>query len=372
MKWILLTVLLGTQNILAYQTIRPGTLKFDESVLGGGFDLQNLHLQTEFLQRLKSNCVTEDVVNYGQKKASFRFYNYVGFESNQEFSTIGGRSIVDFWIASAKASVQYLMEEASTSTRESNALSIRISGPNYRLENIIPNKEAMAYGSNLCGDGYVHHAEKGISQTLTAGLEFFTREKKEKFTAKLKIKLAGGLIKKTFRYKNEHREYFEDAVMTISHHYQGGMTDELLAIRDHQPTSTIRYRCMYENLDYCVNKFNEYHDYLTSEVYLTALKDESIYETLRFGVSTYEEAAIEGIAGNTQSPLLTQYSALILMSHDLQEHYSKKIKLVSEKLFHQEKSEEYKIIQNKINLKNFEISDLGTKMDRCFADMAEC
>lgn len=85
MKWILLTVLLGTQNILAYQTIRPGTLKFDESVLGGGFDLQNLHLQTEFLQRLKSNCVTEDVVNYGQKKRVSDFTIMLGLSRIRSF-----------------------------------------------------------------------------------------------------------------------------------------------------------------------------------------------------------------------------------------------------------------------------------------------
>ena len=372
MKWILFILVFLSLNVSSYQVLRSEGLALDETIVGRGVNLDNLNLSSNLFHRLKSSCLLGEINEYGQKSSKVEFFNYVSFDSKNEFIRIKGKAKVDFWIASAKASTEYLMEESSTSTKESNAIKLEILGPKYRFENIVPDYEKLNNGVNLCGDGYIHSGVKGVSQTLSAGLEFFSKEDKEKFTAKLKIKLAGGLIKKTFKYKDEHKEYFENAVMTISHNYKGGMTQELLKIRDYQPSSTIKYRCKYEDIDYCVGKFDEYYQYLTSDEYQLEVSDSEIYDFIYFGVSTYDEAAIEGITRELESELSLQYQYLIDLSHTLQRYYSERSKLESEQLLYAINTQEYELLQININKNNVQIQELVHLMEDCYDDVSLC
>lgn len=372
MKWVSLFLMLYSINCLSYQNIRPGSLLLDQSILSRGIDLLDSGTERDFFERLESQCILGNTVRYGQKTGAIKLNDYVGFESKREFSTIGGKSKVDFWIASAKASVQYLMEEASTVTRESNSLTINMKGPKYRLEDIQPRWDMLSIGPTLCGDAYIHHVEKGVTQILSAGLEFFTREKKEAFKAKVKIKLAGGLIKKTFRYNDEHKEFFENAVMTISHYYEGGMTNELLAIRDNQPTNKIKYRCTIANLQFCIDKYNEYYSYLTSQDYANELRNEDIYKTLNFGVSTYDEAGLPDITREVQSPIMEQYTHLIDMTHDLQDLYSLSTKLKSEQMLYEPDSDGYRNIQTQIDSNSTAITHLDSQIENCYVNADMC
>lgn len=373
MKWITLLVVWCFSSLASsYEFVRPGLLNFDESILGRGFSLEEGSLDLSFSERLKSNCLSGNIQYLGLGKSTVKMLSTVGFESKNEFSTIGGKSKVDFWIASAKASVQYLMQEATTSSKESNTLVYEIRGPKYRFENIENDQSKLDYGASLCGDGYLHHVEKGATQLLTASLEFFSKDKKEAFKAKLKIKLAGGLIKKTFRYKDEHKEFFQDAVMTISHYYEGGMTDELMAIRDFQPTPSIKYRCTIANLDICIDKFEEFHQYLTNSNYIARLANDDLYESRYYGVSTYEEAAISGVTRQIASPLTSQYNRLIELSHDLQDQYGEKSRYEDELLMYTPGTNEYENLQNLIQQKELEIHQINQVISDCYSDVTKC
>jgi hypothetical protein len=365
------------------QFYSPTYLNFDEVDLGRGFDIQKSSYTAELRDVLMPRCVSGDILDYRQNSGEVSSYGYLETENMVKKFSGGGKADLDFWIIGVTPSVKYFAKESSTATKKSESLSIKLNGPKYTLVNVNDIPESTSLGSEYCGDGFVQVINKGVTQVLTVSAEFFDEETKKGFEAKVKVKLLGGLIKKTFRYSDEYIKLFQNAVVTISHYANGGMTRDLVELRGGSVSDTYKHSCNYDTLSSCFEKFDSLYEYLTSDHYKELLvnyndvpEEEMVggvfYTTQSFGVSSYDEAGVEGLTRQLTSKTAEQFSVLAALFESLEDAYSELAKLESSLYYYESDSDEYLAILEEMDDLNETIESTNTQILECSSSESLC
>lgn len=364
-KFTLVLIAAISGESFGYSLVAPSNLQFDQTILGRGFVLDEDGESIEFNDRLRGSCVTGQTYPYSRSSTKIELLKSWSFDETQNVIEMGGSSKLNFWISSAKASVRYLMANASTETHESDSILIEHYGPSYRF---LPDDVGVSTPDGDCGDGMLSSMRTKSKHILTASIEFFSQEKKEEFKAKIKVSLMGGLIKKTFRYDEENKSLFEGAIINVSHYYEGITTDELTRLRDYSTDSTKKYRCDYSNFSLCSNKYEELLNYIGSSEFVEKLNSS---ESTGRAEYIYAPYYISGVDSSPPEYVGGIYIKLISYVDEISELYSRKEKLVNETLT---KSRQVEIdeVERLIDLIDAQIYELELKIERCSNDESLC
>lgn len=352
---------------LAYDIVNPGGLQFSHDVLGRGFILHDDDYNIEFIDRLKDRCVSGEIVEYGGSFSRLELLKSWGSEISKDLINIGGSTKINFWIAKAKASIRYLMSEASSVSKESEALLVEYHGPSYRY---VVDEGVTSLLSGDCGDGILVSISQESKHILTGSIEFFSKEKKEEFNAKVKISLLGGLVKKTLKYKDSNSDYLEGAVVVVSHYYEGVTTDDLTRIRDFSTSPVKRYRCDISNFDVCADKYEEISNYLGSEEFIDSLKNSYVTGNNEYIFAPYYLMGYD-YTDERDGALYEKYMILIEYGNQLSTLYSDRERMIN-KLVVVSTDLEKDQLHGLISSLDQEIRNLEIKIENCSYDDLFC
>lgn len=365
-KFTLLFFAVISGESFGYSLVVPSNLQFDQSLLGRGFLLNGNSESIEFNDRLRGACVIGQVYPYSRPSTKVELLKSWSFDETQSVVDIGGSSRLNFWIASAKASVRYLMANASTETRESDSILIENRGLSYRF---LPDDVGVSMPDGDCGDGLLLSMGTRSKHILTASVEFFSKEKKEEFKAKIKVSLMGGLIKKTFRYKEGNESIFEGAVINVSHYYEGVTTDELTRIRDYSTDPTKKYRCDYSNFDSCSDKYEELLNYIGSSEFTARLNSSRSTGRAEYIYAPYYIAGIDSPIPEYNGTGI--YLKLISYVEQISKLYSRKERLVNE-ILTKDRQADIDEMNYLIDSLDSQIHELEVKIERCSNNESLC
>ncbi|GGX39715.1 hypothetical protein [Saccharospirillum salsuginis] len=275
----------------AAETVNIGKANITSDVLGKGFG--GLNSSEIGIGSFLSDCIVGEHQINRQSRSSIRLFTSINENTFIQDYSINGSANLSFWIVGARGAARYLFEEATTNTKESNLFHFKVGGVNTRFDSNTMELNRDISNPQLCGDRFVSQVSRGVEHKLIASLEFFESSVKKDFKASATISLFGGLIKKKKEYSSENREYLENAVMTITHYSTGLLSEELLRIRDYQQSPYVKYYCTYQMIDYCIEKANEYYNYLSSQEFIASVSDQDSYSTDTITLSKYEEAGLK-------------------------------------------------------------------------------